>query len=178
MFRKLTTVLAFALMTMGLLAPSASAAVSFDPSTGTGFVGKGDIQILFGWNNATLQKNASGITFTYETIASYEATCTFTTGEGTRGEKTHNVGHKASTSVYGQVAYDARTMKQITGFTLTGLGGTITIGDETAPVVGEPCPGNQGHDGTWTSVTLISESGGLWVHYGGVSYPLPNTPVL
>jgi hypothetical protein len=41
----------------------ASASVAVD-SNGMGFVGKGDVQVAFGWNNATLQKNAAGVTFT------------------------------------------------------------------------------------------------------------------
>lgn len=177
MFRKLTGILAFALMALSLLAPSASAAVSFDPVSGTGFVGKGDIQALFGWNNASLQKNASGVTFTYDATDNYEGVCTFTTGEGTRGEKIHNVEHKQTASVNSSVAYDARTMKQITGFNLTGFGSVSGSGQDV-PVVGGPCMGNEGHDGVWTSVTLISSAGGLSVNFGGVSLPLPNTPVI
>src|SRR5918996_4693526 len=38
---------------------AAFALVTFDPSTGTGFVGKGDVQTAFGWNNKQLQNNAS-----------------------------------------------------------------------------------------------------------------------
>ena len=32
---------------------AALATVTFDPATGIGFVGKGDVQLAFGWNNAT-----------------------------------------------------------------------------------------------------------------------------
>jgi hypothetical protein len=47
-----------------LAVPSvASASVAVD-SGGYGFVGKGDVQVAFGWNNAALQKNASGVSFT------------------------------------------------------------------------------------------------------------------
>lgn len=34
----------------------ATATVTFDPTTGKGFVGKGDLQTAFGWNNNQLQK--------------------------------------------------------------------------------------------------------------------------
>jgi len=37
---------------------AALAAVDFSVSNGTGFVGKGDAQLVFGWNNADLQRNA------------------------------------------------------------------------------------------------------------------------
>lgn len=145
-------------------ATPAAAAVTFDPATGTGFVGKGDVQLAFGWNNAALQGNAGGVTFSYTTADSYDAVCTWVTGEGTRGEKTHNVTHSTTTEVAGQVAYDARTHKQIDGFLLTGYGTVTESGD--IPVVGGACPGNEGTDGTWTSVTQTGSSAGLYTTYG------------
>ncbi len=53
-----------------IAAAPATASVSFDSSTGTGFVGKGDVQTALGWNNAALQKNASSLTFTTSQPAS------------------------------------------------------------------------------------------------------------
>jgi hypothetical protein len=46
-----------------MLAPAANAAVTFNDTTGTGFVGKGDVQVAFGWNNKQLQTNATGVSF-------------------------------------------------------------------------------------------------------------------
>ena len=136
---------------------------------GVGFVGKGDVQLAFGWNNAALQRNAAGVTFSYDATDTYAAVCTFTTGEGTRGERTHNVDHARRTSVSSVITYDARVRNQITGVTLTGLGTTTTSGG-AMPVVGEACMGNPGHDGLWSSVELLSTSGGgLTVTYGGTS---------
>jgi hypothetical protein len=151
-----------------MISTAAIAAVTFDPATGTGFVGKGDVQLAYGWNNAALQRNASGVTFSYNATDNYEAVCTFVTGEGTRGEKTHNVGHNKSTVVASTITYDARVRNQITGFTLNGLGTTTTTGG-SAPVVGEACMGNPGHDGEWSAVTLTDSSGGLYVNFGGVA---------
>ena len=48
----------------------ASAAVTFDSDTGVGFVGKGDVQLAFGWNNTQLQKNAPGVAFSSSQEAS------------------------------------------------------------------------------------------------------------
>jgi hypothetical protein len=42
-----------------MLATAALAAVTFDVNTGFGFVGKGDVQLAFGWNNKALQTNAT-----------------------------------------------------------------------------------------------------------------------
>jgi hypothetical protein len=53
-----------ALATLALTIPAANAAVTFDPATGTGFVGKGDVQSALGYNNTQLQKNANSLVFT------------------------------------------------------------------------------------------------------------------
>ena len=153
---------------LAVVSSAALASVTFDSSTGTGFVGKGDVQLAFGWNNAKLQQNAPGVSFSYNATDSYTAVCTFTTGEGTRGERTHNNEHTKTTTVSSAVAYDLRVRNQITGFNLTGLGTTTTTGG-AAPVVGGACPGNPGTDGTWSSVELTGTTGGLYVNYGGNS---------
>lgn len=158
-----------------LIASAASAAVIFDSATGTGFVGKGDVQILYGLNNAQFQNNVSGISFGYDTTDTYDVTCEWDTG--TRNVVHHIVSHPTHTSVTSSVAYDPRQVKgqkQITGFNLTGFGGTIS--DGTVPTVGGSCVG--GADGLITAVDLVSSDGGLTVTYGGVTNPLPNTPVL
>lgn len=148
----------------------AFAAVTFDSATGTGFVGKGDVQLAFGWNNKQLQDNAGGVTFKYEFTETYEAVCTWTTGEGKKGEKTHNVSHTTSSSVASTLDYEPRTKNQISGFSLNGIKATIEFG--TVPEVGQGCMGNEGHDGVWTSVSKATSTGGLFVTYGGNSAPL------
>lgn len=155
------------------ISSAALALVTFDPATGTGFVGKGDVQLAYGWNNKQLQDNAGGVGFVYDQTTSYTAVCTWTTGEGTRGERTHNVDHNTSTAVLSSVAYEARKNSNgkdgsITGFFLNGFGATTTTGGE-APVVGASCHGNEGHDGVWSSVSDGTSTGGLSVTYGGGS---------
>jgi hypothetical protein len=153
------------LATTTLACAAALATVTFDASTGTGFVGKGDVQLAFGWNNAQLQSRASGLSFTYAITDEYSAVCTWTTGEGTRGERVHNVSHTDSVAVDGVVTYDARTRNQVTGFILTGFGAVSETGE--VPVVGGACPGNPGTDGVWTSVEQTGSGvGGLFVNYG------------
>src|SRR3954469_11148165 len=44
---------------------SAANAYTMD-AAGKGFVGKGEVQSAFGWNNAAAQKNQSGVTFKAE----------------------------------------------------------------------------------------------------------------
>jgi hypothetical protein len=151
--------------------------VYFDQATGTGFVGKGDVQTAFGWNNATLQKNGRDVWFSMESSDTYSATCTWITGEGTRGEKTHDVTIPRHTTLNSAIEYDARTHKQIDGYFLTGFGASTTTG--TAPVVGDACVGGEdgiAHNGTWTSVELTgSTTGVLTVYWTTLSAVLPYT---
>lgn len=158
-------------LSLTLLASSAMAAVTVDPLTGTGFVGKGDVQLAFGWNNAQLQSNAKNVSFTLSSNATYLATCVWMTGEGTRGQKTHTITQTKSTALSSTINYELRKSNQITGFNLLGFGATTVIG--TAPVVGGTCPG-AGTDGAWTEVTQIGSSiGELAVKYDTFSVVLP-----
>jgi hypothetical protein len=55
---------------VALAIPTAAMAAVTLNSDGTGFVGKGDVQTLFGWNNQMLQKNAESLVFTTKEPAS------------------------------------------------------------------------------------------------------------
>lgn len=155
-----------------MVATSAAALVTFDPATGTGFVGKGDVQLAFGgWNNAQLQSRASGVTFKYRSEESYKFDCTFTVEVGrdkVREPRTQNRGAEAT--VNGSIAYESRknSQGQITGFNLTGFG-PVTY-DGIAPVEGGTCPGGQFNDGVISNVELVggSSAGGLFVVHGGI----------
>lgn len=155
-------------------AQAATAAVTFDPATGSGFVGKGDVQLAFGWNNADLQSNAPSISFSYIATTTYVATCTYVTGAGTRGERTHHVPVRERSTVDDAIAFTARKHSQIDGFILTGYQGTTTDGE--VPVVGGSCLG-QGVDGTYSAVSpgVVGE-GGLHVEYPGLESVLIYSP--
>jgi hypothetical protein len=162
------------------ISTAAFAAVSFDSSTGTGFVGKGDIQVPMGWNDSALQRNAAGVTFVYSSDETYAFDCTFTVIIGRERTPTpQQVTRHTDVSVNAAVAYDTRKNNQnkITGFNLTGFGTPITSGDPV-PVDGGYCPGGVLNDGTVSNVSLVSSSGGLSFVYAGVPHALPNTPVL
>jgi hypothetical protein len=91
---------------------------------GTGWVGKGDVQTAFGWNNAAAQKNVNAVSFSFQQTSTYDAVCVWTTGEGTRGEHIHHVTHTSSVAINSTVAYEARKTGQWTGYFLTGFGAT------------------------------------------------------
>ncbi len=108
-----------------------SASVTFDPATGTGFVGKGDVQLLFGWNNKQLQDNAASLHVSRTSSgACTKCRLTFTVGNGPRqtpgaadAEPRQDTSLKASVS-----STSPASRNQITGFILTGL----ELHDQTA----------------------------------------------
>lgn len=170
----------FAKLSLGFAACGAAlttayAACVFDGATGFGSVGKGDIQEIFGWNNAALQNNANDLTFTYVRSASYTIQCDWQTTTGGKTPKIveHSVTHTRSGDVAAAVVKETKANKQgvITGFSLCGFSNVSSAG--TVPVVGETaaCPGEQGTGaiGTVISVTPTGTSGGLFVNYGSSS---------
>jgi hypothetical protein len=172
-----------ALAVVGLAGPAS--AYTLDTVTGLGWVGKGEVQTAFAWNNQAMQRNVGGVTFSYESSDTYSAVCSFTTGAGTPGEQTHDVTIPRHTSVSAVIAYDQRNNSKgingpFTGWYLTGFGATSTTG--TVPVVGEACVANEAgiaRNGVWTSVTLTSSAGGgLYAVYDGVAKLLTVTPVI
>ena len=117
------------------VAAPASAAVSFDPATGTGFVGKGDVQLALGLNNAQLQSTPVVFTVASDTTSTWTCSKVVVTGNGTEKE---SVQHRHSTtSVAGVVSSQARVRNQITGFLLSGYGARTVVSD--GPAVGT-CP--------------------------------------
>lgn len=162
MFRKATITLATAAV-LALGAPSAaSAAVTFDSTTGHGFVGKGDVQIPFGWNDAKLQSNASGVTFKYQSVSddTYAVTCEWDTGNR---NIVHHIQRK-SADVIASVAYDVSKIDRknpngkVTGFHLTGKSNAVVQSEGRVPVEGGGCPENngQGVEKVITNVELVS----------------------
>jgi hypothetical protein len=100
-----------------LAVAGAAFAANVDP-TGHGFVGKGQVQSAFKWNNAGLQRNAGGVTFSFAQTATETASCDFN-----NQHVTMHRGGTRSGSISSQVAYLARKNKRgdITGFNLNGI---------------------------------------------------------
>lgn len=148
-------------------AMSVYAAVTFSPATGAGFVGKGDVQTAFGWNNSTLQLNGAAVSFSFEETTNYKGICSWITGEGTRGEQPHNVPHTRKTRVRAEVVYDTRqnNQKYITGYILTGMDEETET--QAKPEIGDACLGI-GTNGKWTTVDVDPDSSlaGLYVTFG------------
>lgn len=140
----------------------AFAAVTFDPATGTGFVGKGDVQLALGLNNAQLQAQAASLQFASVSTVVTEVSWVCTND---RNENTQSRERTTTTSIQGVVSSVARERNQITGFNLTGYSGTPT---ESSTTEGNPlnsCP-----SGPWTLTTpagdpeVVSSSSALTVN--------------
>lgn len=149
-----------------ILAGAASASAYTMDSSGVGWVGKGEVQSAYGWNNQGMQDNVGGVTFVYDATATYDVTCEFDNPSGH-----HVISQTKSTTVNSTVSSEARTNSKgkagpMTGWYLTGFGTTTTHGQD-APAVGDGCPGNSGL-GAITAVeqTSVGE-GGLYALWSG-----------
>jgi hypothetical protein len=116
-----------------LVATSARADVSFDPETGKGFVGKGDIQLLFAWNNTDLQNQANALTFSVYEMSSYDVPCMKILDNTKEVTVLRHTFHRERTTSR-SIAYSPRVRNQVTGFLLTGY-------ELDSTDFGKACPG-------------------------------------
>ncbi|MDR7082657.1 hypothetical protein J2X01_001946 [Arthrobacter ginsengisoli] len=155
------------------LASPAAASVTFDPATGTGFVGKGDVQTVFEWSNKTLQTHASTVDFRVNSVNETTWTCTktLTTGNGQTKEIVQE--RRTTTSVQGLVATVPRSNSNgkdgpVTGFSLQGYEGTATL-ETDGPAVGT-CPAAPSGFVYDQNAQTAGSGGGLEVTYDGTSW--------
>jgi hypothetical protein len=147
---------------VALFATTAYAAWTFDPATGTGFVGKGDVQLALGYNNKQLQDNAGSLVFTYESEVVTEVSwiCTNSNNENTQERE-----RTTTTTESGVANAVARERNQITGFNLTGFTSSTPVESTTEGNQLNSCP-----SGPWSLTTpagapvVVSSEGGLMVN--------------
>jgi hypothetical protein len=177
--RRILTTAAAALIAGGslLAANTATAAVTFDAATGTGFVGKGDVQVPFGWSDATLQSNAAAVTFRYDRVDTHTVTCEWVTG-GVKNRKTHTVDQVRSSTVASAISRVTRTNpnSKVTGFNLTGIAAPTVVG-APAPQVGDACLGG-GTDGTVTDSDVTGSAATLYATHGALNAALYVAPAV
>jgi hypothetical protein len=109
--------LVFCAAALAACATTASASVTFDPLSGTGFVGKGDVQLTFGWNNAVLQRNVDGIEFRSSRTVTIDITWTC---DQNAGDATQERQRTRTTTRQRLLDSTGRLRTQITGFNLLG----------------------------------------------------------
>jgi hypothetical protein len=165
---------------------TATAAVTFH-SDGTGFVGKGDVQNAFGWNNAQFKANAPGITFTEANDLEELQTCTQLQNFEIVGEW---VRHRSFDEDLVDTHETRRHNHKITGFALTGpdfstfslhfdpwLGDTLPPDcfDSTGSLVGSTIDDN---GNGWLTDDRVDPDNtiSLYVNYGGERVRLARTP--
>jgi hypothetical protein len=131
------------------------------------FVGKGDVQTLFGWNNHTMQANHEAVTFEYVAEVGYEFDCEWWTGPS--HNRTHHQNTQAvSMSVTSDVVSDNRKTGQYTGWYLTPI-------NLDEPVVSQPDCSGYGAGKTFVEGTLEVGDivGGLYAVFEGEAKLLP-----
>lgn len=127
----------------------AYAAVTFNPETGEGFVGKGDVQRVFDWNNKQLQDNAGSVQFRARTVEEIKWDCRHTNPNAAVQERLTQI------TTEGLVDTIARDRNQITGFILNGYEGDPTT-DTDGPTL-YSCSNNRTYvEGSETTEVLSS----------------------
>ena len=132
---KLTAAIGALVASLALAAP-ASAAVTFDPATGTGFVGKGDVQTALVLNNKQVQEQANTIAgqFTYQAtrvvVTETEWTCTNSRNENEQYRERTTTTTSSTTGVVTAVTRDSK--KQVTGFNLLGYSSSTSTSTSTS----------------------------------------------
>jgi hypothetical protein len=103
---------------------AAHGAVNVDEE-GVGFVGKGDVQSIYDWNNSMLQANAHLVRFKFSSTGTVSWYCEGVNAAG-RTVTTDVRNEDIGTNAY--INYDARKNRtgQITGFVLNGFEGNAT----------------------------------------------------
>jgi hypothetical protein len=156
----------------GALAMSATvmASVTFDAATGTGFVGKGDVQTAFGWNNAQAQAKIPYISFAADESQTRQQEC-LTEGQPPQIFTGYRHGLRTLNK---NLSYDARMHQQIDGIFLTGYAGGESEWSDWSEWVGPNGEtfGNACPDGSHPAHEpilgpIVAE--GLFVIYNGVS---------
>jgi len=121
-------------------------AVTFDAQTGEGFVGKGNVQAVFSWNNAVLQVCAP---IGEDNCVEFRAQTTTETTWQCRNANNQNVQSRTRTTttsgVFDDTSREPRNQNQVTGFILTGYTGDAATETEGPPL--ESCP-----SGPWSLV--------------------------
>ena len=164
--RKLTLLMVAIAATVAL---SATAAFAYTLNAdGTGFVGKGEVQTAFGWNNKVVQTNAGGVDFQVEMVTENSWVCTKDGAKNT--QERENV--RTTAALIDSVTRDNK--KQVTGFTLSGYqrdadGNVVeTVINRDGPALGT-CPTG------WTAGPIESEviSSDLYATFGTQRVLLP-----
>jgi hypothetical protein len=151
----------------------AMAAVTFNEQNGEGFVGKGDVQVLYGMNDKALQDNWEDVSFAANKTVTVEREwdCVRVTNNGEEViTERNNSAVVSSRDVVKAIGRDKKG--KITGFILQGYGATSTIhSGNQGPATGS-CPGNATLEGEVRSSDPVVTDSNLFVSYKGEKFQL------
>jgi hypothetical protein len=162
---RIIKIVALAATALFATAAVASAAVSYDDSR-VGHVDKGDVQALFGWNDAELQANAKSIKFTNKLVSVKDTSWTCS-NDSTQ----HSIFTVTSVRPL-DVTPLTNKQGKVTDWTLNGLSKT-DFG--TATGAGDRFPSYACPAGSYFTGLNVSQTATSMVQVNGTD--LPNTPV-
>jgi hypothetical protein len=151
--RRLATPLAFALAGSLVVAGAALAVVTFDPSSGQGYVDRSDVQQAFGWRNGTFVANARNVTFRAVHRTTWSWTCTID-GHDQQLVTDTETSVQVGATIRGTTRKGAVT--SITGYALTGPGAPQSSASPAACPAGAPSAVSSG-----ALDILLAEYGGV-----------------
>jgi hypothetical protein len=126
-----------------------------DLETGVGFIGKGDVQLHYGWSNQQMQANADLLEFRIveKNDSSYTWDCL-----NAKNEKLQSFGNTTSQTSRNNVVVVSRSNKNniITGFRLDGIGSVAVLPNAGAGQPVGTCTGNSSF--VEGSLALVSTS--------------------
>ena len=159
----------FAATAFAVFSTAALASVTFDPDTGTGFVGKGDVQLALGYNNKQLQDNAAGLVFAFSSSTSNSWTCSRTNAAGNEVVTPRN-NETTSSGVFSSIARSNSNGKDgsITGFNLTGFNGSTSTTTDGQPTASCPTSGGLAAPFAFDEGSLQTTNNGGGVTVNGV----------
>jgi hypothetical protein len=128
-----------------LVAQQPQAVEIADPVDGTGFIGKGDVQLALGFNNKQLQDAANALEFRMSAVVVTEVSWVCTNSNNQNSQERERT---TTTTVGGLITAVERVKNQITGFKLIGREGTESSSSETEGNPLNSCP-----SGPWTLTT-------------------------
>jgi hypothetical protein len=159
----ITGVIAVAMLAVPTVA---NAAVAYD-ANGFGTVDKGDVQLLFGWNDAQMQENAATVKFTSKKVGvlDWSWNCS-------NGSTNHNINTISMTQPLDVTSLTNKHGK-VTDWTLNGSSGPATSTTETTGPTLFTCPSGGTID--WSTIKFNGTESTI-VQVNGVD--LPVTPVI
>ena len=161
----------------------ATISITVNGDSVTGFIGKGDVQSLFGLNNPKMQAVVNNVTFTYSDEVTVDYTCQWTTGPDAH-PTVHTQTFDRSGALTAVFNGPSRTNPNGsgTGWNISGniyITGSLNSLHNVIPVLGGVCP--DGSNKTVTDVELIDSGPSLTATvpgYGTKSMPTTGITVI